>query len=158
MTLLDLGDAQVDQGNAPAARKNYDEARDLDRPVPGGFARPELDLAFARLSLDAGQPEDAAARARKAMDAFTSAGREGDRLQAAALYARALIARGNVGEASAILARMPSPEGKSLPIRAVVQFRTALCLVAANSGRPQRSRPRAGSDRRRNVPPGPSGA
>lgn len=135
--LLELGDAQMDQGNAAAARKSYEEARDVDRQAPAGFMGPELDLAFARLSLNAGQPEDAAARARKAMDGFAAAGREGDRLQAAALYARALIARGKVDDASDVLARMPAPDGKSLPIRAVVQFRTALCLVAANSGRPQ---------------------
>ena len=69
------------------------------------------------------------------MNAFAAAGREGDRLEAAALLARALIARGNIGGASGVLAQVPSPEGRALPIKAVVQFRLARCLVAANEGR-----------------------
>jgi tetratricopeptide (TPR) repeat protein len=135
MTLLDLGDAQLEQGDLAAARKSDEEARDLDHQVPGGFARAEIDLAFARLSLVAGQTEEAAALARAAMNTFAASGREGDRLQTGALLARALIARGNTGGASSLLAQMPSLEGRSFPIEAVVQFRIARCLVAANSGR-----------------------
>jgi eukaryotic-like serine/threonine-protein kinase len=133
-TLLALGDAQLEQGDQAGARKSYEEARDLDRQVPGGFARPEIEMAFARLSLAAGQAEDAATRSRSAMNTFTTAGREGDRLQAAALLARALIARGNISEASAVLAQIPSVEGKAFPVEAVVQFRIARCLVTANTG------------------------
>jgi hypothetical protein len=92
-------------------------------------------MAFARLSMAAGQGEDAARLARTAMDKFAAAGREGDRLDAAALLARALIARGSVAEASAVLDRIPSPNGKAFPIEAVVQFRIARCLIEANSGR-----------------------
>jgi len=135
MTLLDFGDAQLQQGDLAAARKSDEEARDLDRQVPGGFARAEIDLAFARLSLVAGQADEAAALARAAMNTFAATGREGDRLRAAALLARALIARGNTSEASGVLAQVPSPEGRAFPIEAVVQFRIARCLVAANSGR-----------------------
>ena len=39
---------------------------------------------------------------------FASAGREGDRLRAAALLARALIARGDTAGASDILAQIPA--------------------------------------------------
>jgi len=134
-TLLDLGDAQLRQGDLAAARKSGEEARDLDRQVPGGFARAEIDLAFARLSLAGGHADEAGALARAAMNTFAATGREGDRLHAAALLARALIARGNTSEASSILAQIPSPEGKAFPIEAVVQFRIARCLVVANSGR-----------------------
>jgi tetratricopeptide (TPR) repeat protein len=134
-TLLDLGDAQLAQGDLAGARKSDEEARDLDRQVPGGFARAEINLAFARLSLAEGRAEEAADLSRAAMNTFAATEREGGRLQAAALLARALIARGNTGEASSILAQIPSPEGRAFPIEAVVQFRIARCLVAANSGR-----------------------
>ena len=135
LTLLDLGDAQLEQGDLAGARKSYEEARDVDRKVPGGFAQAEIAMAFARLSMAAGQAEEAAAYARAAMDKFVATGREGDRLQAAALLARALIARGSVSEASGVLSQIPSPEGKSFPIEAMVEFRIARCLVAANGGR-----------------------
>jgi hypothetical protein len=106
----------------------------LNQKFPGGFAQPEIDMAFARLSLAGGQPADAAAHARAAMKAFTSSGREGDRLQAAALVVRALISSGNVEQASEVLGQIPSPEGKGFPVPAVVHFRIARCLVLANTG------------------------
>ena len=133
VTLLELGNAQVQQGDAAGARKNLEEVRELDRQVP--FAHPEIELAFARLSLAAGQAEDAASRARAAMNTFATAGREGDRLQAAALLARALIARGNAAEAAGVLAQIPPPEGHAFPVEAVVEFRIARYVAAANSGR-----------------------
>jgi tetratricopeptide (TPR) repeat protein/TolB-like protein len=133
-TLLNLGDAQLEDGNLEAARKTYEEARDLNSKSPGSFAQPETAMAFARLSMVAGQTEEAVGLARTAMDKFAAAGREGDRLEAAALLSRALIARGSVAEASAVLGRIPSPEGKAFPIEAVVQFRIARCLIAANAG------------------------
>jgi hypothetical protein len=68
------------------------------------------------------------------LNTFTTAGREGDRLRAAALLARALMARGKIGEASGVLDQVPSPEGHALPIEAAVQFRIARYLVAAGSG------------------------
>ncbi len=135
MTLLDFGNAQMEEGDLAGARKSFEEARDMDRKMPGGFAQAEIALAFARLSLAAGQTEEAIASARTALDKFAAAGREGDRLEASALLARALIARGSVAEASAVLDRIPSPEGKSFPIEAVVQFRIVRCLIAANAGR-----------------------
>ncbi|MGA2601335.1 MAG: hypothetical protein ABSH09_30590 [Bryobacteraceae bacterium] len=135
MTLLDFGDAQMQEGDLAGARTSFEEVRDIDRKTPGGFAQPETAMAFARLSMAAGQGEDAARLARTAMDKFAAAGREGDRLDAAALLARALIARGSVAEASAVLDRIPSPNGKAFPIEAVVQFRIARCLIEANSGR-----------------------
>jgi thioredoxin-like negative regulator of GroEL len=95
-----------------------------------------MDLAFARLALLSEHAEDAAAHARAAMNAFAAAGREGGRLEAAALLARALIARGNIDEASVVLAQVPSPDGKSFPIEAVVRFRIARCLAAAANGHP----------------------
>ncbi len=133
MTLIELGDVQLEQGNATAARKSFEETRDLDRKFP--FAHPEIEMAFARLNLAAGQAEDAVARARSAMNLFTIAGREGDRLQAAAILARALLAGGKSGEASSVLEQIPSPEGHAFPIEALVEFRIARCLVAANTGR-----------------------
>jgi tetratricopeptide (TPR) repeat protein len=132
MTLLDQGNAQIEQGDMAGAGKSFEEARDLDRQY--SFAGPEVEMAFARLSLATGQTEAAAAKARSAMNTFTTAGREGDRLQAGALLARALIARGDIGEASRVLAQLPSPDGRSLPIAAVVEFRVARCFVAAKTG------------------------
>jgi tetratricopeptide (TPR) repeat protein len=134
VTLLDLGDVQIEQGNLAAARKSYEETRALDRQFRDGFARPEIELAFARLNLAGGEAGEAAVHARVAMNAFARAGREGDRLEAAAMLMRALVARGSIGEASGVLRQIPSPDGKQLPVRAVVQFRIARCLVLANSG------------------------
>jgi tetratricopeptide (TPR) repeat protein len=130
--LLGLGDAQLEQGDMPAARKSYREASDLDRKI--SFPRPEMDMALARLALATGQTGEAANRARAAMATYESAGREGDRLQAAALLARSLVASGDTAAASGVLAGMPSPEGKAFPIEAAVQFRIARCLVAAHAG------------------------
>jgi eukaryotic-like serine/threonine-protein kinase len=132
-TLLELGDTQLQQGNTADARKSFEEARDLDRK--SAFARPEIEMAFARLSLSTGQAEDAAAPARDAMGTFAAEGREGDRLTAAAVLARALIARGAAGEAADVLNQIPPPDGRALPIAAVVEFRIARCLVVAKSGR-----------------------
>ncbi len=132
MALIEMGEAQFEQGDLASARKSLEDARELDRQY--NFARPEIEMAFARLSLAAGRTEDAAAKARIAMNTFTKAGREGDRLQAGALLARALIARGDIGEASRVLAQLPSPDGRLLPITAVIEFHVAQCFVAANTG------------------------
>ena len=133
MALIEIGEAQLEQGDLASARKSFEEARALDRPY--NFARPEIEMAFARLNLASGRAEDAAAKARSAMNTFTAAGREGDRLQAGALLARALIAGGDIGEASRVLGQLPSPDGLSLPIAAVVEYRVARCFVIANTGR-----------------------
>jgi tetratricopeptide (TPR) repeat protein len=140
MVLLDLGNAQTEQGNLAQARKSFDEARDLDRKN-GGFARAEIERALARLALASGQTEEAEAHARTAMDAFAAAGREGDRLGAAALLARTLLASGNPAQASAILDRVPMVDGSTLPIGPVIHFRIARGLVAASLGhRPEADR------------------
>jgi len=131
-TLLDLGDAQVEQGNLAAARKRYEEARTLTVPLPG-LLRPEIEMAFARLSLDGGDATDAAAHARAAMDSFNAAVRQGDRLEAATILLRALVARGSIDEASGVLGQIPSAEAKALPVEAVVHFRIARSLVLANT-------------------------
>jgi tetratricopeptide (TPR) repeat protein len=68
LTLLNLGDAQMAQGDAVGARKSFEEARELDRQIQNGFARPEIEMAFARLSLAAGKEEDTAALARLGVD------------------------------------------------------------------------------------------
>ena len=132
--LLDLGDVQTEEGNPAGARKSYEEARTVAQRV-GGFVWPEIDLAFARLNLAGGQALVAATHAQKAMDAFTAAGRQGDRLAAAAVLVRALIASGNVDQATEVIGQIPLPDGKRLPVWAVLQFRMARCLVLANNGR-----------------------
>jgi tetratricopeptide (TPR) repeat protein len=134
VALLGFGDAQLEQGDLAAARKTYQEAGDLNRQHKD-FLRPEVDVASARLALASGQAEEAANRARAAMVVYEAAGREGDRLQAAALLARALVAHGDTAGASGALAGIPAPDGRAFPIEAAVQFRIARCLVAARSGR-----------------------
>ena len=134
LTLLELGDTQIEQGDIAGARKSYEEVRALDRQSPDGFARAEVEMAFAGLSLASGSTEEAIDHAQAAMTAFAAAGREGDRLQAAALLARALISRGSFKQASEVLGQIPSPEGKSLPVWPVFQYRIARCLVLANTG------------------------
>ena len=134
MTIIGLGDAQLEQGDAAAARKSYAEASDIDQQH-AGFIRPEVDTAYARLGLSTGLPADAADHARAAMTAYAAAGREGDRLEAAALLARSLASLRDIAGASAVLAGVPAPEGKAFPIEALVEFRIAHWMVAANGGR-----------------------
>lgn len=132
--LLELADAWLAQGNAAEARKILEEVRELDRKYDG-FLRPRLDLAFARADLLEGQPDEAATLARSAMNAFAASGREGYRLEAVAVLARALLARGAATEAAALIAQVPSPDGKALPVESAVEFRIARYLVDANAGR-----------------------
>jgi tetratricopeptide (TPR) repeat protein len=131
--LLALGNAQLEQGNPAEARKSYGEAQDLNRKY-GEFARAEIEVAFGRLALAAGQAEEAEGHARAAMDTFAAAGREGDRLTAAALLARALLSRGDIAQASAVLDQIPSLDEKPLPIDPVIRFGIARCLVTASLG------------------------
>ncbi|HEX3743417.1 MAG TPA: hypothetical protein VHW09_05795 [Bryobacteraceae bacterium] len=133
LALLDEGDTQLKQGDLAGALKSDEEAREIDRRHRG-FAQPEIELALAHLALTSGQMEEAATHGRAAMNTFAAAGREGDRLEAAALLARALIARGNIEAASGVLAQIPSPDGKPFPIEALVQYRIARCLVSATRG------------------------
>jgi hypothetical protein len=134
LTLLLLGDAQLQEGDTSGARKSYEEAGDLNRQHSVRL-QPEIDMAFARLGLAARQPDAAASHARAALPVLAAAGREGDRLEDAALLARALVMRGDIAGASAVLDAVPSPEGKGFPIEALVQFRIAKSMVAANAGR-----------------------
>jgi thioredoxin-like negative regulator of GroEL len=94
-------------------------------------------MAFARLSFAAHDFAGASSRARSALAGFTANGREGDRLAAASLLARALIAQGNAAEASKTLAQIPAPDAKKLPCESVLQFRIAHSLILANAGRRQ---------------------
>jgi len=133
MALLGLGDTQLEQGDTVAARKSLEEASGLDHQH-GGLARADVDIAFAHLALATGQTEEASNRARAAMIANEAAGRDGDRLEAAALLARALVARGDTAAASGALAGIPASDGRTFPIAATVQLRIARCLVAAHAG------------------------
>jgi tetratricopeptide (TPR) repeat protein len=131
--LLALGNAEVAQGNPAEARKSYGGAQDLDRKY-GGFVRAEIAEAFARLALAEGHAETAEAYARTAMETFAAAGRAGDRLAAAALLARALLARGDPAQASAVLDQILPLDERALPIDPVIRFGIARSLVAASLG------------------------
>lgn len=131
--LLALGNAEVEEGNLAEASKNYNEVQDLDRKY-GGFARAEIAEALGRLALAGGQAQEAEVRARAALDTFAGAGREGDRLSAAALLARVLLSRGEPWQASAILEQIPLLDERTLPIDSVIRFSIARSLVAASLG------------------------
>ena len=47
--LVGLGDAQLEHGDAAAARQSFEEARDLDRQI--SFAHPEVEAGFASFEL-----------------------------------------------------------------------------------------------------------
>jgi tetratricopeptide (TPR) repeat protein len=134
-TLLEMGNTQLEQGDLPAARKSFEETRTLSHDFPGGFAASEIERAFARLSLAEGHFADAAAHARLALGSFAAAGREGDRIEAAAVLTRALMAQGSIAEASAVMEQVPSPDVRKLPAESVLQFQIARCLVLAHTGR-----------------------
>ena len=131
--LLGLGEVQVDEGDRAAARESLRAAQEMSRRYDP--QQPEVDLGFARLELAAGEFQAAANHARSALNAYASGGREGDRLHAAALLSRALVASGDIAAASRVLAAIPSPDGRSFPIEAQVEFRIARCLVNAHNGR-----------------------
>jgi len=134
-TLLDLGNTQLSQADLAGARKSFEAAGALRRGFPEGISMPETDLGFARLSLAEGHAADAAASARTALNGFTSAGRKGERYQAAALLASALMSRGGTAEASALLAQFPPPDAAKLPARSVVEFEIARCALLSRTGR-----------------------
>ena len=128
LALLELCTVQLARGDAAGARASLAEV-----PSPE-LHRPSIDLTSARLALAAGQLEDAAARARSAMDAFGAAGRRGDRMAAAAVLARALLAARKSSEARSVLASIPTPDGTSFPVEATIRFRIACFLVLASDG------------------------
>jgi tetratricopeptide (TPR) repeat protein len=131
-TLVDFGDAQIDQGDLAGARKSFEEARTLAHDIPG---QPEIELGWAHLSFAEGQFANAAAHARSALNQFTSSGREADRYQAAAVLSRALLDQGLLADATAVLAQFPAPDATRFPVRSVVQFEIARCFVLAKTGR-----------------------
>jgi tetratricopeptide (TPR) repeat protein len=133
-TLLDVGNTQLEQGDLAGARKSFEETRSLFHKVPGGFETPEIEMALARLGFSESDFAGAAQHARLALSGFTATGREGDRFAAAAVLMRALIAQGNIAEASEVLAQVPSPDVKKLPSESVFQFEIARCFVLANTG------------------------
>jgi tetratricopeptide (TPR) repeat protein len=134
-TLLDFGDAQIDQGDLAGARKSLEESRSLAHGLSGGIGQPEIELGWAQLSFAEGQFANAAAHARSALNQFTSSGREADRYQAAAVLCRALLDQGLLADATAVLAQFPAPDATRFPVRSVVQFEIARCFVLAKTGR-----------------------
>ena len=134
LTLIEFGDLELDNGNLAAARKLYEQAPTTQGPKRDRFVQPQIDMAFARLSLAEGHAADAVARSRAAMDAFVSTGQQGGRLQAAALLVRALIANRRIAEASAIIQQMPPLDDKTLPPRALIEYKIARCLLSAATG------------------------
>jgi hypothetical protein len=70
-----------------------------------------------------------------ALGSFAAAGREGDRIEAADVLTRALMAQGSIAEASAVMEQVPSPDVRKLPAESVLQFQIARCLVLAHTGR-----------------------
>ncbi len=133
-TLLDFGDAQLDQGDLDGARNSYEEARIINDRFPPGFAKPEIELALARLSLASAQADEASVHARAAMDIFAAAGREGGRLSAAAVLIRALLAQGKSDAGSRLIQQIAPGKSDALPLRAAFEFRIAKCLVLAETG------------------------
>jgi len=134
--LLEIGNCQTEQGDLAAARKSVEEARTVVGKIWGNSA-PEVDMALARLGFAGGDFAGAASHARLAVAGFTTTGREGDRLGAASVLARALLAQGQPAEASKVLAQIPLPDPKKLPSESLLQFQIAHCFILANAGRRQ---------------------
>jgi len=134
-TLLEVGNTQLEQDDLPAARKSFEETRALAHSFPDGFAGPEIEMAFARLSFAESHFPDAASHARLALAGFAAAGRQGDRFQAAAILTRALIAQGSLAEASAVFAQVPLPDFGKLPAESILEFQIARCFLLAHTGR-----------------------
>jgi len=132
-TLLDFGNAQLEQGNLDGARKTFDEAAAIVRRYPDFLWSLDLQLAQARLSLYERHYSDAASHSRLALQGFQATGRAGDRLQAAAVLARALIGLGSVTDAAKTVA-LPAPNRARLPIQSVIQYEMAHCYVLAKTG------------------------
>jgi len=123
------------QGKIEGARKSYEEAQSLDKRATGGLADLEIKVAFARLNLVGGDLEEAATDARLALAGFTRSGREGDRLMAAAILARALVAEGKGQQAAEAIIQLPAPDARTLPVWVSLQFQIARADCLAHSGK-----------------------
>ena len=124
------------QGKMEDARNSYQEAQKLVKNFPGGFADSEVKLAFARINLAGGNFTDAETNARVALIGFTRSGREGDRIMAAALLARALVAEGKIQQASEVITQSIAPEANGLPVRVPLELQIAKADYLAHSGKP----------------------
>jgi eukaryotic-like serine/threonine-protein kinase len=130
------GDAFALQGKMEDARASYNEAQTIAKRFAGGSSDFELKLAFARTDLAAGHFGDAESNARAALTGFTRSGREGDRVLAAALLARALVAEGKIQQASEAIAQSNVPEPKDLPVWVPLELQIAKADCLAHSGKP----------------------
>jgi TolB-like protein/Tfp pilus assembly protein PilF len=133
-TLLEFADVQLQYGNIAGARKSFEEARAL-YPKFGHSWTPELKLAFADLSLAEGHLSDAVTHAQSALESCTNSGRQGDRLRAAAILARAWLRQEKSSDAFALIARFPAPDTRKVPPRSIVDFQIARSLVLAEMGK-----------------------
>jgi len=136
LAFLSRGDAFMLQGKMEDARNSYQEAQKLVKNFPGGFADSEVKLAFARINLAGGNFTDAETNARVALIGFTRSGREGDRIMAAALLARALVAEGKIQQASEVITQSIAPEANGLPVRVPLELQIAKADYLAHSGKP----------------------
>jgi len=109
------------------------EAAAIVRRYPDFLWSLDLQLAQARLSLSERHYSDATSHSRLALQGFEATGRAGDRLEAAAVLARALIGLGSVTEAAKTVA-LPPPDSSRLPIQSVIQYEMAHCYVLAKTG------------------------
>ncbi len=132
--LLDLGNAQLDERDMVGARKSFEEARTLSQKT-GNARDPELELAFAGLSLAEGRLPDAVSHAQSALEWYTLSRRQGDRMRAAAVLANAWVRQGKSGEALDLLAKFPAPDTDKLPPRSVVDFQIARSCALAKIGK-----------------------
>ena len=89
----------------------------------------ETDVAAGQIELVHGQPVEAEAHLRPALDALRDRGLDGETARAAALLGRALLAQGRVDEAEALGQEAATLAGADL--RAGVGWRTILALAAA---------------------------
>ncbi len=132
--LLDLGNMLLRQNDLAAARKCFEESRTLSERA-GDLKSPEVELAFARLNLAENRLPDAVSHAQKAFDSFTASGRQGDRLEAAAVLSRAWLRQGEATKAATLLGQLPSLDARNLPPENVVELEIARCMVVAQQGR-----------------------
>jgi TolB-like protein/tetratricopeptide (TPR) repeat protein len=135
LTLLALADTFVEQGKLEAARKIDEEAQALSGHFPGGFADPEINMAFARVNLAGRHFNEAETSARAALNGFTRSGREGDRMLAAGILARALVAEGKIQQASEAIIQAPSLDENDLPVWVPLEFQIAKSDCLAHSGK-----------------------
>jgi TolB-like protein len=133
--LLAMGDADLEHGDLASARKAFEEARAATRRISVPFDQSDVELAFARLDFAEAHFANAVSRSRTAVSGFTSQGREGDRLQAAAVLMRALLRQGSPDAAAAAMTQFASLNESKLPPRSVAEFGIARSFVLATAGK-----------------------